>query len=85
MKIYKVTYYSKQDSSQGFTYHSSRANAQKALAEFRNSSKEREGDLGEPFDDFDKNNSEITIIEFKPTLKGFLEVLSEHAEHNDNG
>ena len=74
MKIYQVSYQSHKDSSQGFSYHSSKEDAVKALAKFKRISKE----------DYNPD-SEITIIETQISAKAIIELLNTYASHNDNG
>lgn len=74
MKIYKVDKRSHQESSQGFTYHSSKAEANKSMAEFKRIS-------GSDFNP----DSEIEEIEIEISGKGIIAALNAHGSHNDNG
>ncbi len=86
MKIYKAFYYSKQESSQGFSFHTSMSTAKKALSKFKNTCRLFENpETYEEENDFDDTRSRIEQIELKCTLKGIVETLNIHASHNDNG
>lgn len=74
MKIYKVNYESHQESNQGFSFHSSKVKAEKALAKFK---KQSRGDFNP--------DSGIDIIETQITAKAIIGLLNQYATHNDNG
>lgn len=76
MKLYRVAYYNHSDSSQGFSFHSSKKDATKELGDF----KKQEGDN---FDDDRSCVDELTGI--KPTKAGILDLLRTVAGHPDNG
>lgn len=74
MKIYKVNYESHQESSQGYSYHSSNIDAKKALSKFKKVAK----------DDFNPDSG-IIEIETPISAKAIIKLLNAHAKHNDNG
>ena len=76
MKIYRVCYYNESDSSQGFSYHRSKADAKKALAEFK-----KQEDTN-----FDGGRSCIDeFINVEISAKGIIYILDMCAAHPDNG
>jgi hypothetical protein len=74
MKIFKNTYQSHQESSQGFSFHASRMLAIAAMNKFKKNSG----------GDFNPDSS-TEQIDVTPTKKGIISALNEHAGHNDNG
>lgn len=75
MIIYRVAFYTQQDSSQGFEFHSSKVEAQKALNKFRK----------EQGDDYDEERSCVDPIITKITKGEMLDLLNQFASHPDNG
>lgn len=71
MKIYKVTYRSQQEASEGFFFAPS---LQKAKT-----NKFVDGN------DITECNKSIFVLEIKPTKKEIIQLLNFHAYHNDNG
>ena len=73
MRLYKNSYYNHEEGSQGYSFHSSKAKAKAAAAEFNRREKYNECDfIAEP-------------IDVEPTRAGILAALNRHASHNDNG
>lgn len=70
MKIYKVFQGFTSDGNQGYSYHGSKALADKALKEC---------------EDNEIKDGEIEIIEVTPTKAGIILALNIHGSHNDNG
>jgi hypothetical protein len=59
----------------GFSFHSSKIEASKALNAFK---KRR-------LEDFNGDMSSIEIIDCEINKKSFIKILNTHAGHNDNG
>ena len=77
MKLYKVTLYNSETSSDGFAYFASAKEARACVREYRT------GFL--PQDDVDTSGCKIERIRVDLTRKGILAALNRHASHNDNG
>lgn len=81
MKIYKVNYYENTNSSHGFSFHASRAEAKKKYNKFKKDYPDCLEGLAE-----DGISTGISIIEIeKLNLKTVIGLLNNHAEHPDNG
>lgn len=78
MKIYRNSYQSHQESSCGFSFHSSAKEARKEMAKFKKNSQSK------GFDDFNPDSS-TEPIDIIPTKKGIIAALNAYASHNDNG
>lgn len=74
MTAYKVHFYSQQESSCGFSFFPTMADARMALAGFAK-------DRG---DDFDRDRSQIETISIRVTIPGVLSALNRHGGHPDN-
>lgn len=72
MKIYKVTYRTDQEGSEGFYFTASMKDA-------KTNTHNAEGH------DITECDKEIETIEVTATKKGIIELLNRHAGHNDNG
>lgn len=75
MKVYRVCYYNNSDSSQGFSYHTSKAEAASKLSKF----KKQEGE------NFDSDRSSIDMEDIPIGKIEFLKLLNQWGSHPDNG
>lgn len=73
MKIYKVTYFSGYNSSEGYSYHNTYKEAEKSYNEYRNNN------------DSDEEITKIEEINFYFSKAEIVRLLNEHGSHNDNG
>jgi hypothetical protein len=75
MKIYRVHKYTHSDSSDGFEFYKSKAQAKKALAVFKRITG----------DDFDEQLSGIEFIKVEMSANGIVELLRQVASKAQNG
>lgn len=79
MRFYRVHFYTPQDASEGFSWHTTLAAARAAVAKFKES-KVKKG-----FEPEDVVDIEIKEIEIDNTKQGILDALNTYAKHPDNG
>jgi hypothetical protein len=75
MRFYQVHMTHEAGESAGYSYHTSKRDAEQAMAHWRSN---------DPGPDLDHDAS-ITEIEIRPTKAGILSALKRFASHNDNG
>lgn len=75
MKIYKVSLYSHQEYSVGFSFYSSKLKADNEVKRYKKVAG----------DDFNERLSSVELIEVVPTRQGIIDALNQYASHNDNG
>lgn len=74
MKIYRVSLWSDSgDGSTGYSYHSSKREAEKAARENRSA---KSNDSPDP---------DVEVIDVSPTRAGIIKVLNRYGGHPDNG
>jgi len=76
MKIYKVDYRAEGYTSRGFSFHSSKREADQAGRSAMKAAQGAEEDIA---------SFEVELIEVQPTRRGIVETLNRHAKHPDNG
>lgn len=80
MKIYRVSHYTVGGESEGFSYYSSRIEAEKQQVIANR--EDREDDLGQIGDE---HPGEVEEVEFALTKKGIIRLLNRWGGHADNG
>lgn len=74
MKIYKVSFNDEMNESHGYSFFSSKKEAEKAIKIFDRESNSEE-----------ESNCEITEIITEISGKAIIELLNQHGDHPDNG
>jgi len=75
MKFYRAVFYTFKDGSAGYSWHTSRAEADKVIREYQKKYTEEE----------DASGSKVEEINIIPTKAGILAALNRYADHADNG
>jgi hypothetical protein len=90
MKIYRVSCRNL-DGHAGYSFHSSKEQAEKARNEWINNNEPTEDDrekykaLGGIVEPTNQGSAKIELFRIEPTRTGFLAFLNRYASHNDNG
>lgn len=72
MRFYRVRYTVEGGVSGGYTWHTSKRGAEKAVRAFTDRSDVEDG-------------AEVSEVEIEPTKRGILAALKQYASHADNG
>jgi len=83
MRLHRVHYWTETDASEGFTWHASRRDAERAARTFCREHARRYELDGSPYDPGARGD--VESFEFATTRAGILALLACVAEHPDNG